>query len=264
MMGARDRFCHPATIESVTKTVLSRHRRMTKATKQAHNYLLLVHFDKRSSRNDKNPHSIVEATFWPSTRPAVVVSHLSLFDFVLNLHVWRRTYHYEKHRKWYRALQGPLKRKNMPQTDHCLKSHFHEESVPVISVAWTISALPKFTHGQCVWLGPFKARTHFQQRTEKSAALACCNVHDNCVLYEGILSKRHSLEDAPSNLCTTIGQQDNEQLKMHVLLAKLSKNLSWMPPCASSGASMVHANHSTCSWWHKQEIGTRTECLSSS
>jgi hypothetical protein len=30
---------------------------MTKAIKQAHNYLLIVHFDTRSSRNGKNPHS---------------------------------------------------------------------------------------------------------------------------------------------------------------------------------------------------------------
>jgi hypothetical protein len=44
-------------VESVTETVLSRHYRMTKAIKQAHNYLLIVHFDTRSSRNGKNPRS---------------------------------------------------------------------------------------------------------------------------------------------------------------------------------------------------------------
>jgi hypothetical protein len=46
-----------SAVESVAETVLSRCCRMTKEIKQAHNYLLIVHFDTRSSRNVKNPHS---------------------------------------------------------------------------------------------------------------------------------------------------------------------------------------------------------------
>jgi hypothetical protein len=48
-------------LKSVTEMVLSRHCRMTKAIKQAQNYLLTVHFDTRSSRTARI--LIVEATF---------------------------------------------------------------------------------------------------------------------------------------------------------------------------------------------------------
>jgi hypothetical protein len=47
-------ICPPS---KVSQMVLPRCCRMTKAIKQAHNYLLILHFDKRSHRNSKNPHS---------------------------------------------------------------------------------------------------------------------------------------------------------------------------------------------------------------